>query len=159
MNSGTFNLEGVRQVGRFFSTPLQKLGFQTTWIPLDHVQRSGHLVAEWKGSRSKKTVLLIGHLDTVFEKDSAFQKFQRLDEDRVKGPGIYDMKGGIVAMLLSLNALKNAGLLDHQHLIIVLTGDEERAGRDAKGSPLASRQALIDAAKRSDYALGFEPGD
>ena len=57
-------------------------------------------------------VLLIGHLDTVFEPDSPFQRFERVDDKTARGPGIIDMKGGDVVMISALKALKAAGALD-----------------------------------------------
>ena len=67
INSGTFNLTGVREVGKLFAPQFAALGFDTTWIALpDAVGRAGHFFAERKGNRGKRMILL-GHLDTVFE--------------------------------------------------------------------------------------------
>ncbi|HEX6364239.1 MAG TPA: M20/M25/M40 family metallo-hydrolase [Albitalea sp.] len=162
INSGTQNLEGVRQVGALFKAEFDTLGFTTTWVNQDEVRRAGHLVAEWKprasGARSGQAppkVLLIGHLDTVFEPDSPFQKFERLDGNKARGPGIIDMKGGNVVIVTALKALKAAGLLDRMHIVVVMTGDEESAGRPLR----AARKALVDAAQGAAAALGFEDGD
>ncbi len=153
INSGTMNHEGVREVGRVFREPLDALGFTTRWVTLpDSVNRAGHLFAERDGSHGKR-LLLIGHLDTVFEKDSPFQRFERRDS-LAKGPGTEDMKGGNVVILLALQALRAAGVLDGMRIIVAFTGDEEETG-----DPLSvSRHDLIDAAERSDVALGFEGG-
>ncbi len=71
------NLEGVRQVGDVFRKEFDSLGFETRWFSMpDDIHRAGHLVAERKGSHGKR-LLLIGHLDTVFEKDSPWQPFTR----------------------------------------------------------------------------------
>ena len=76
INSGTLNLQGVREVGRIFESSFKEIGLETRWIPMpDSMNRAGHLFAKQKGSSGKK-LLLIGHLDTVFEKDSPFQKFE-----------------------------------------------------------------------------------
>jgi glutamate carboxypeptidase len=100
-------------------------------------------------------VLLIGHLDTVFEKDSPFQRYEPITDSTARGPGICDMKGGDVIMLLALRALKEAGALDRLSVTAVLTGDEEKAG-----APLdLARADLIAAAKQADVAIGFEDGD
>src|SRR3712207_37721 len=89
INSGTLNVEGVREVGRVYAAQLDSLGFQTRWIELpDSLRRAGHLFAERRGTRGKR-LLLIGHLDTVFEKDSPFQRFQR-SGDTANGPGASD---------------------------------------------------------------------
>jgi glutamate carboxypeptidase len=151
INSGTMNLEGVEKVSVVMRGELEKLGFKVRWIPMAEVGRAGHIVAEHKGSGRGARMLLIGHLDTVFEKESAFQKFVKRG-DVAEGPGVTDMKGGLAIMIAALNAMKSAGTLAPANITIVLTGDEERAGR-----PLAvSRKDLVDAASRSDVALEFE---
>src|SRR3954447_26099101 len=77
INSGTLNFAGVREVGKVFSAEFDKLGFSTRWVDGAPFQRAGHLIAEHPGSGRR--FLLIGHLDTVFEPDSPFQKFERLN--------------------------------------------------------------------------------
>lgn len=96
-------------------------------------------------------MLLIGHLDTVFEPDSPFQKFERLDGNKARGPGIIDMKGGNVIIVTAMKALKAACLLDSLHVVVVMTGDEESAGRPLR----VARKALIDSAQGTVAALGF----
>ena len=155
INSGTMNLEGVRKVGALFRAEFDALGFSTSWVDLKEVQRAGHLVAERKGRAGAPKVLLIGHLDTVFEADSPFQKFERVDGNKARGPGVTDMKGGDVIILLAIRALKDAGLLDSLHIVVVMTGDEESAGRPLR----IARKALVDAAQGAVAAIGFEDGD
>jgi glutamate carboxypeptidase len=154
INSGTQNLEGVRQVGAVFRTELDRLGFKTEWVDGAAWQRrAGHLIATHPGTSPK--ILLIGHLDTVFERDSPFQKFVPVDAKTARGPGIIDMKGGDVIIIQALKALDAAGLLKTLNLTVVMTGDEEAAGR-----PLArAREALVAAAKGAAVAIGFEDGD
>ena len=152
INSGTHNIAGVKAVGAIVKQELDRLGFKTTWVDGAAWGRAGHLVAERSGRGPR--ILLIGHLDTVFEPDSPFQTFQRIDEKTAKGPGIIDMKGGDVIILSALAALKAAGALDAMSVTVVMTGDEEEAGR-----PLtASRATLVDAARGADVAIGFEDG-
>jgi len=155
INSGTHNFAGVRAVGDVFRKEFDDLGFKTTWVDGAAFKRAGHLVAEHPGKGPK--ILLVGHLDTVFEKDSPFQTFQRLDGNKARGPGIIDMKGGDVIIVSALKALKSAGVLDQMNVFVVMTGDEEDAG----DPQAAARQALVDAATGAEYALGFEdgPGD
>ena len=153
INSGTQNFAGVKQVGDIFRAELDGLGFRTEWIDGSSWQRAGHLIATHPGPSPK--LLLIGHLDTVFERDSPFQTFERLDADFAKGPGICDMKGGDVIMIQALKALRAAGLLDAMNVTVVMTGDEEAAGR-----PLVrARAALVAAAQGAAAAIGFENGD
>jgi glutamate carboxypeptidase len=153
INSGTLNVEGVRQVGDVFRAALDSLGFETRWAEMpESMKRAGHLIAEHKGKPGGKRVLLIGHFDTVFEGEG--QHFVRLDS-MARGAGSADMKGGDVIILYALRALRDAGALDDANIIVVFSGDEERAG-----SPLdVARRDLIEAAKRSDVALAFEGGE
>ena len=149
-NSGTMNFEGVREVGRMLRAEFDQLGFATRWIDLPGTNRAGHLVAERRGNRGKR-LLLIGHLDTVFEKDNPFQKFTR-EGNVAHGPGTSDIKGGDVVILYALKALQEAGALEGTTVIAFFTGDEESPGK-----PLdVARRDLIEAAKRSDVALEFE---
>jgi glutamate carboxypeptidase len=153
--SGTHNAAGVRRVGDLFGEELRALGFTVRWAELPReMRRAGHLVATHvpAGSAGRgPRLLLIGHLDTVFEGDG--QRFVRQDTV-ARGAGTSDMKGGDVAMLLALRALREAGLLGAMSITVVLTGDEELPER-----PLAvARAALVDAARRSDVALAFEGG-
>ena len=152
INSGTTNHAGVRKVGDILRAQFDSLGFTTKWVDGAAFHRAGHLVAEHPGPGPK--ILIIGHLDTVFDPSSPFQKFVRLDDSTARGPGVIDMKGGDVIALYALRALKDAGALDSMHVAVVYDGDEEDAG-----SPLAAaRQALTDAAHGATAALGFEDG-
>lgn len=151
INSGTLNVAGVQDVGKRLQTEFRDLGFDVRWVPMNEVGRAGHLVAVHKGSGKGKRMLLIGHMDTVFEPSSPFQKYV-VRGDIAEGPGVNDMKGGLVIMIGALRAMKAAGTLKDADITVVLTGDEERAGR-----PLTtSRADLINAAKASDLALEFE---
>jgi len=150
VNSGTLNPGGVKQVGSLFSREFDKLGFETRWIDLRQANRAGHVFAVRKGNRGKR-LLLIGHIDTVFEPDSPFQKFERRG-DTASGPGVADMKGGDVVILYALRALQDAGVLDGAGITVALIGDEEKPGQ-----PLSLvRGDLIEAARNSDAALCFE---
>src|SRR5205823_9194916 len=154
INSGSMNLAGVRAVGDVFRAEFDTLGFKSTWVDGTAFKRAGHLVADHPGRGPR--ILLIGHLDTVFEPDSPFQKFQRIDEKTATGPGIIDMKGGDVIIVQALKALKAAAVND-VNVVVVMTGDEEDTGEPQS----LARAALVEAAKGADYALGFEdgPGD
>ncbi len=154
INSGTLNIEGVKKVGKLFKAELDKLGFKTELTNGEAYGRAGHLIAKHEGKKGPK-FLLIGHLDTVFELDSPFQEFTMLDDTIMKGPGVADMKGGDVIIILAMKALKEAGVLEDMSIEIIMTGDEEKSG-----SPIElSKKDLIDGAKRADIALGFENGD
>jgi len=148
-NSGTLNLEGVRVVGDMVRAELEPLGFDVQWIDMSETGRAGHLVATHEGPG--RNVLLIGHLDTVFEIDSPFQTFRR-DGVRATGPGIGDDKGGVVVIIAALRAMQAGGTLEGTNVTVVLTGDEERVG-----SPVAvARRDRGAAGRAASYALEFE---
>lgn len=152
INSGTMNFAGVRQVADALRPHFDSLGFMTRWVDGSAFHRAGHLVAEHPGPGPK--ILLIGHLDTVFEPSSPFQRFERLDDSTARGPGVIDMKGGDVILLYALRALSDAGRLAKMNVTVVFDGDEEEAGTPVS----AARQTLVDAATGARYALGFEDG-
>ena len=151
INSGTLNPEGVRAVGEIYRAELDALGFKTRWIDMPPaMKRAGHLVAVREGGQGKR-LLLLGHMDTVFEKGSSVPLWER-SGDRVRGQGVNDMKGGDVIMIEALRALASAGALDKANIEIMFTGDEERAG-----APISvSRGDMVAMGKRADYALSFE---
>jgi len=150
-NSGSLNLPGVEKVGQMMRGELEPLGFTVDWIDMRATGRAGHLVARHQGNGQGKKMLLIGHLDTVFEPDSPFQKWTRRGNDG-EGPGAGDDKGGMVVMVAALRAMQAAGTLKNADIEIVLTGDEEDTG-----SPIEiARRDLIAAGKRADVALDYE---
>ncbi|MEP6619301.1 MAG: M20/M25/M40 family metallo-hydrolase [bacterium] len=152
INSGTQNFAGVRKVGDVLRAQFDSLGFKTRWVDGASFKRAGHLVAEHAGPGPK--LVLIGHLDTVFEPSSPFQAFERVNDSTARGPGIIDMKGGDVIILHALRAIRDAGALAQMNVTVVFDGDEEDAG-----SPLsAARKTLVDAAQGAAFALGFEDG-
>jgi glutamate carboxypeptidase len=158
INSGTLNPRGVRAVHDVLAPELQRLGFEVRYAALpEGMGRGGHLVATLRprdGRVRGKKLLLIGHLDTVFEEDSPFQRFERLNDSIARGPGVDDMKGGNVVIVQALKALASVGALEGAHITVVMTGDEEAPGRPLE----VARAALLEAGREADVALGFEGG-
>ena len=153
INSGTLNAEGVRRVGEIYHQAFAEIGLDSRLIEQpEELQRGPHLFAELDGNQGKR-VLLIGHLDTVFEPDSPFQTM-RIEGDKAFGPGTEDMKGGNNVVLFALKALHQAGVLENTKITVAFTGDEEYPGRPLE----ISRRDLVDAGHRADIALGFEAG-
>lgn len=150
-NSGSLNLEGVEKVGAMMRAELEPLGFKVEWKPMRDTGRAGHLIATHVGRPDTKRLLLIAHLDTVFEPDSPFQTFTRKG-DMGEGPGAGDDKGGMVVIVAALRAMQAAGTLKGANIEIHMTGDEEDAGHPIE----KARADLIAAGKRSDVALDFE---
>lgn len=150
-NSGTMNFDGVKAVSEMIRGELELLGFKVEWTDMAKAGRAGHLIATKAGKKGTKKLLLIAHLDTVFEKDSPFQKFVRKGE-QAEGPGAGDDKGGMVVIVSALRAMQAAGTLKDANIEIHMTGDEEDAG-----DPIdVTRAPLIAAGKRADAALDFE---
>jgi glutamate carboxypeptidase len=150
-NSGSLNIAGVKAVGEMMRAELEPLGFKVDWIDMAQTGRAGHIIATHTGNGRGKRVLLIGHLDTVFEPDSPFTGWTR-EGDRVTGPGVGDDKGGLVVIVATLRAMHAAGTLKNADIQVVLTGDEEKTG-----APLdVARRDLIAAGKWADIALEYE---
>ena len=147
LQSPTENVAGVKQVGMVFKSQLESLGFSARWIDMPaEMKRAGHLLAQTEGTKGKR-LLLLGHIDTVL----SGEKFKR-EGNRASGTGTVDMKAGDVVLLYALKALDAAGLLKDTRIVVMLTGDEETAGRPLE----ISRGDMIAAAKNADLALSFE---
>lgn len=149
IESPTENLAGVRQVGAVFKKEFESIGFTARWIDMPvAMKRAGHLLAEKRGTKGKR-LLLLGHIDTVLRGE----KFRR-QGNKGFGTGSSDMKAGDVVLLFALKALRETGALKDAQVIVMLTGDEEDSGDPVE----ASRGDMVAAAKRSDLALSFENG-
>lgn len=150
-NSGTLNLDGVRKVAEMMRAELAPLAFDVRWVDMSATGRAGHIVATHRGNGRGKRVLLIGHLDTVFEAGSPFQRY-RVEGRRAIGPGVGDDKGGLVVIVAALRAMKDAGTLADADIMVVLTGDEERTGDPQE----VARRDLVQAGIWADVALEYE---
>ena len=152
INSGTYNIAGIKKVGDLYASELKALGFTIEWVAMpDSIKRAGHLVAYRKGKKGKK-LFLIGHLDTVFEPDMPPNPFTLLNDSTATGQGVNDMKGGDVLVIAALKSLYQQGLLDDVSITVYFTGDEENAGNPKS----ITRGDFINRAKQHDIALGFE---
>src|SRR3546814_18562683 len=111
---------------------LEPLGFAVTWKPMPETERAGHLIAVHKGREGGKRLLLIGHLDTVFEPDSPFQTFTRKG-DLAEWPGVGDDKGGMVVIVAALRAMQAAGTLKDANIEVHLPVDGSDERQEGKG--------------------------
>lgn len=158
INSGSLNKAGVDEIAAIFSRELRELGFSISTLPGDVIEMpscpgsdytidvADHVLATRPGNSAR--LLLMGHLDTVFPPDSPFQEFRR-EGDTMYGPGVADMKGGLVVMLYALKALHEFGALDGIDLSVLLNSDEEMGS-------LSSRKYLEDQAAQHDWGLVYE---
>ncbi len=149
IDSGTFNKPEVDRAARTMAGWLAELGLDTELFPQS--ERGDHVVARKVGTEGRM-VLLVGHCDTVFPAGEAARRPFRREGERAFGPGIYDMKGGLVVMMAALAALKAAApaTWDALGLIVVVNGDEEIA------SP-TSRPLIEAAAQAADLVCVLEP--
>lgn len=144
INSDTRNVVGLAQTRDALIPHFEALGLKAT----HHALAEGREVLSFEKPGAKPRIMLVGHVDTVFPQTGAFKQLSR-QGDRLTGPGVIDMKGGVVLMLNVLGQLKQAGQLEQ--IRVVLNDDEEI------GSP-HSKQTMRTLAQGIPYGLVFEPG-
>ncbi len=162
-NTGTWNTAGLEAFAPLIGEALTVLGFEVKIEPgalLDYPDRKDArtgplLVAERKAQiapEQARHFLLLGHTDTVFEPDSSFQKFAPDPDNphRALGPGVIDMKGGLVVLLYALRALAESGDLSRADYTVLVNSDEEIGS-------LGSRPRIEAEAKRAQLGFVFEP--
>jgi glutamate carboxypeptidase len=148
--SPSFDKKAVDSFGRIVATEWRKRGAHVRI--LKQAERGDHLfVTLWRGpGRPSGRILLLGHLDTVYDKGSLASMPFRVAKGRAWGPGIFDMKGGLVLALAAVDALNRAGIHPRKEITCLWTSDEEIGS-------FASRQIIEKEALRSDAVLVFEP--
>lgn len=144
INTDSKNAEGLTQVRNILIPYFEALGLVVTHHPL----ADGRDVLSFETANATPSILLIGHLDTVFPPASPFQSLSQQD-DRLMGPGVIDMKGGVVLMLDALEQLKRSGHLGN---VRVALNDDEEIGSSV------SKPVLQQLAQGLAYGLVFEPG-
>ncbi len=149
IQSGSYNKEGVDRVGRLIASAFQDIGASHRVV--EQKSRGNHLIVRSDCERSfEKQILLVGHMDTVFPADTAFDWF-REEEGRCFGPGVIDMKGGLVAGIFAIRALDHAGLLANMPITFIFNSDEEIGS----GS---SEELIREEARKSAFAFVLECG-
>lgn len=158
-NSGTTNTVGVERVGRMLASHFASLQATVILAPMQPAascDSSGRLVQTplapslLASKKRRRNVLLAAHLDTVYAAEHPFQMCTRLSPDKLRGPGVADIKGGIVVMLAALRAFEASPFAEHLGWTVVLNSEEEI------GSP-ASRALYAEAAIDCECGLIFEP--
>ena len=155
INSFSGNREGIIQCGEIIRLLMEDMGFKTSVYEgakqntnKNSPNRGPHYYFERPGPGKK--LLIMGHLDTVFHPNSGFSDFT-VQGDRAFGPGVADMKGGLVVILITLRSLFESGLLDQLHLSVLFNGDEETGSQN-------SRHLIESIASKCDLGMEFEPG-
>ncbi len=161
INSGSRNLDGLVRMGDALKQAFQPLADTTEVLPLRPLNEVGDdgtvrevplgpALRMVKRPDADRRVLLVGHMDTVFGVDHPFQHCRDLGDGRVNGPGVADLKGGLVAMLTALEAFERTPLADRLGWEILINSDEEI------GSP-GSAPLLAASAAKADVGLVYEP--
>lgn len=161
INTGTENIKGLDSYRQLLGRELRQLGFATQEYPSEPVPIlncnggemtfANHLVATRRGGKPKR-IFLSGHMDTVFGPTDTFQSLRVDRQGVLRGPGVADMKGGIVVMLYALKALHAHGRLDNANITVLLNSDEEIGS-------LGSRPLLERLARQHDVGLVFESSE
>ena len=147
IESGSREKEGVDRVGYVVSEAFTDLGFEIERIP--EMGCGDHVIARRSGAGTGRALALI-HLDTLWPRGSLEANPFRIEDGKVYGPAIRDMKGGWVVLLWALRALREAGWDGLAKMTVFMTGDEEL------GSP-RGRQWIEEVARQADWSLVMEP--
>ena len=149
IESPTLSKPDVVRMARFFAARLREQGGRVQ--VLNHATAGSSVVAEfWGEMRHAKPLLLLGHLDTVWEVGTLRRMPFRVRGGRAYGPGIYDMKSGIVCGLWAIRALRAIGVESVRPVRFFLNSDEET-------SSVAFREELLAEARRAHAVLVLEP--
>jgi len=138
MESGSQDKQGIDAVARKFQEVLTGEGAATRIVEME--KAGNMLVAEIGAGRSQKPVLFMGHMDTVFAKGTVAQRPFSIKDGKAYGPGVLDMKGGIVAAIYAVKALNSAGY-DSRPLKMILAGDEEIAHVNSNAAEIFMAEA------------------
>ena len=146
IDSGSYDYGGITRVMQTLTVNLKEMGFQ---VDIKKTSETPNLVAKKSGTGEKK-ILLIGHADTVFERGTALSRPYKIEGDKILGPGVADMKAGLVTMVYALKALESINFTNYREITIIIGGDEEI------GSP-SSRYLYENEADDADACFVFEP--
>lgn len=151
IDSGTGDVEGGRKVAAVLVPHLKALGMTIESVPAEEAGLAENTVATLAG-RGKARILMIGHIDTVFEPGTAQRRPFRMDDKRAYGPGVSDEKGGVIEGLCALEILHDLGFTNFSKIVFLMETSEER------GSP-GTRALIGRLLKDADVELNLEPGD
>lgn len=143
IDSGTSNAAGVDAMSAALAPELERLGASVERVPSTAPGFADSLLATWTGS-GRGRVLVIAHMDTVFQPGVAAARPYRVEGDRGIGPGAGDDKQGIVTGLCALRALRRVGFTDFARIAFVLNSNEE-TGSTGSGDLIRAEAAASDA--------------
>ena len=151
VDSGSYSPEGVNAIVDRCERLLRDAGWAIERRAHDGAPLLGDLlIARMQGSGSRR-VLLVGHTDTVFDDGTALERPFTIEGSIARGPGVSDMKGGLLTGMFAVQALRDAGIDDFAHITYVCNPDEEI------GSPF-SGPVIRQLATEHDVAFVLEGG-
>ena len=154
IDSGTYTRSGVDRVGAYLQERFQAFGFSTRF---DHQEQFGnHLIATHTGNApAGPRILLIGHIDTVFSEGEAQRRPFAISQQNggriATGPGVLDMKSGVLIGMYGLHILISAQEANYKQATFICNSDEEI------GSP-SSKPLIQELARQADAVIVLEPG-
>lgn len=151
IDSGTGDVEGGRKVAAVLIERLKALGMTIESVPAEQAGLAENTVATLAG-HGKSRILMIGHIDTVFEPGTVQRRPYRTDAKRAYGPGVSDEKGGVVEGVYALQILHDLAFTNFGKIVFLMETSEER------GSP-GTRALIGRLLKDADVELNLEPGD
>jgi glutamate carboxypeptidase len=149
IDSSSENIEGIEKVARFFEKRFLNIGLDTKLLFLGK-DKVPCLLAEKKEENKPFDIMFLGHMDTVFPFGEVEKRPFSIKDGKAFGPGVCDMKGGLLIVLHVLETLKHKGILDKLSVCVAFNGDEE-TGSDA------SKDWIMETAKKSHRTFVFEP--
>ena len=161
INSGSFNADGVDATAAQFAERFAPLGGRAERIEVEpyrstaddgslRTRKLGRALRIRAREQAPVRIFFCGHLDTVFAADHPFQAAREIADDRLNGPGVADLKGGLLAMWLAISALERSPWKERVGWEVLLNPDEEIGSQGS--APL-----LAEAAKRNHFGLVYEP--
>jgi glutamate carboxypeptidase len=152
VDCGSFTPEGVNEIADLCEARFASGGWKVERLrhePVEGRSRLGDMVIGRLEGTGRTRVLMIGHMDTVFDLGTVAERPFRVDGDRATGPGVSDMKGGLLTGFFAIEALQEAGFDGHGRITYICNPDEEI------GSPW-SRDVIREEAGEADVALVLE---
>lgn len=161
INSGSYNLSGLSKMAQACTDAFCKLDAKVELLPSDEMDildeagnigkcKLGPVLKASMRPNANRQILLVGHTDTVFPKDSHFQSCTKGDDGNLYGPGTADMKGGITVMLAALDAFEKSPFADQIGWTVLLNSDEEVGSH-------GSARYLKEYAQKCDLGMLYEP--
>jgi len=150
IDSGRDNPAGIKEVAHIVGDKLSSFGFEVEYLENEGI--CTHLIAR-KAGKGNKNIMVMGHMDTVFAKGTAAERPFTIKDGKAYGPGVLDMKGGVVIALSAMQALYETGW-NENNLTVFFCGDEESAHPKTNAPELFTLEA-----NGKDAVFNMETGD